>query len=131
MSDFCERRQHRARKPHVCELCNRPILPGCEYILVKGKVEGQFSSYKAHIHCDAIIEDYVNDSMYDGYFDTEEMVEQYIRKACSGCLERGEYDDECEVDPLFCEKAAQRALHPTVLAAAIESIRANNQEENT
>ena len=41
MSDFCERRQHRAKKPHVCELCNRPILPGCEYILVKTNRAGQ------------------------------------------------------------------------------------------
>ena len=46
MSDFCERRQHRAKKPHVCELCNRPILPGCEHIFVKGKVEGQFRPIK-------------------------------------------------------------------------------------
>lgn len=106
-------------------------LAGMRTHLCQRQGRRSVSSYKAHIHCDAIIEDYVNDSMYDGYFDTEEMVEQYIRKACSGCPERGEYDDECEVDPLFCEKAAQRALHPTVLAAAIESIRPNSQEENT
>lgn len=130
MSDFCNRRQHKAKKPYACELCNRPILPGCEYVFVKGKTEGRFSSYKAHIHCDAIIEDYLTSPMYDGYFDTEEMVEQYVHKACSNCPERGEYDNECEVDPLFCEKAVQRTLHPTVIAAAIESIRANSKEKN-
>lgn len=46
MSDFCEQRQHRAKKPHVCELCNRPILPGCEYILVKGKVRRRDWAYR-------------------------------------------------------------------------------------
>ena len=131
MRDFYERRQHKARKPHICGLCSRPILPRCEYVLTKGTFDGKFYEYKAHIHCDAIIEDYVNDPMHDGYFGAEELIEQYTRKACSACPERGEYDDECEVDPLFCEKAARMALHPTVVASAIASIRANRQGENT
>lgn len=122
MSEFSKSAQRKARKTHICDLCYEPILPGSEYIHTTDRGPGGFFTSRTHIHCDAIINDYITDAMYDGYFDTEEIKEQYARKGCAGCPRRGEYDDGCEIDPVSCTEAAKRALHPTVLSAALESI---------
>ncbi|MBE5791644.1 MAG: hypothetical protein E7322_05735 [Clostridiales bacterium] len=114
--------QRRARKNYVCDFCGEAIIPGNEYIKITTKTSEGFSRDLYHIHCDAIINDYITDSAYDGYFDTEEIKEQYMKKACSGCIRRGEYDDGCKIDPVSCPEAAKRALHPTVLSAVIQSI---------
>lgn len=131
MSEFIHVTQRKARKTHICDLCHEPILPGSEYIHTTGQGAEGFFTDRTHIHCDAIINDYTTDGAYDGYFDVEEIKEQYARKGCAGCLKSGEYGDECEIDPVCCPEAAMRVLHPTVLPAALESIARVRQGRET
>lgn len=122
MSEFTKSAQRKARKRYFCDLCNEPILPGKAYIHTTDRTTGGFFISRTHIHCDAIINDYITDATCDCYFDTEAITEQYAKKACTGCERRRKYDDGCGANPISCPEAARRALHPTVLSAVLESI---------
>lgn len=119
MTEFTHSFQHKARKKHICDFCGDAILPGNEYIKITSRTDNGFSRYFYHIHCDAIINDYITNAEDGDFYDTWDILEKYEKKGCMGCALR---DDECGIAPITCPEAAKRALHPTVLPAVLESI---------
>ena len=121
MSDMFFQSQHTARKEYVCQVCLLPIRKGDEYVLWKSCTGGTWEKGRAHIHCDAFVNEYTTQSWYDGYFDRDSIVEWIEEECCLKCIEWDE-DEVCEKNCLCCEQAVSRMLHPTVQGAAIDSI---------
>lgn len=40
-----------AQKPHTCDYCKQSIQTGTEYGVSKHKADGDFYTWKAHLHC--------------------------------------------------------------------------------
>lgn len=117
--------QRKARKVHYCSDCGRPILPGCEYLAVRGMQDGSFFYEKEHIHCDAAIRAYEARTSREVYYGRlDEVVEWLYETACPGCPHTGTCRNSGQ-DIFECTAALRRVLPPTVLSAALESVRKN------
>lgn len=59
----------RARKPHTCQCCYKPIEPGTVYYRDVGSYEGDFYCFKFHENCREIVNkvaDYLGESIDPG-----------------------------------------------------------------
>lgn len=129
MIDLCEVTQRRARKTHFCEVCGKPIVPGSEYISTKSLQEGRFVNVKEHIHCDAVLNAYTKATGAELYYGRMDEVVVWLRdEVCSECP----HESTCRMagqDIFACTYALRRVLQPTVLRAALESVKLNIEEE--
>lgn len=131
MLEFSERSQTRARKRHMCHICGKAILPGCEYIHEKQKYDGEFHDLKRHLHCDAILDAYLNDRGENEYSDDE--VFEYLSDICGElfakwiCPEE-DYYEKCDKDRCFeCPLIFKRLLNPSIVAAMEADVKANKE----
>lgn len=53
---FCVDVWYRARKPHRCSECARPIEKGEQYVCTRGMWDGNISVYKRCAHCEVLRE---------------------------------------------------------------------------
>ena len=53
---FCRRSTHKARKSHYCDWCGQPISAGTVYVYSAGMFEGEFSTLKYHVKCQAQVD---------------------------------------------------------------------------
>jgi len=101
MSDLFERRQVTAHRPHKCHLCGEAIPAGVDYIREKWRDDG-FHEIKRHIHCDALLDEYLSsDSFIGEYYDDD--VWEWIRDKCLELCGRDKRED-CESNPYSCER---------------------------
>lgn len=131
MLDFSERRQTQARKRHKCHICGKAILPGCEYIHEKQKYDGRFFDLKRHLHCDAILDAYLDGSSESEYSD--DAVWDFVSDICGElfaewiCTEE-DYYDKCDKQRCFeCPLVFKRLLKPSLLAAMEADVKANEE----
>lgn len=75
-----------------------------------------------HIHCDALADEYAAKPYFDGYLNTAEVQDWMQDEACKRCP-KWDIDEHCEKNVFFCDEAMRKLLHPTVVSAAIESIK--------
>jgi len=54
MAEFSRKESRKARKEHICDECMGKISPGEEYVIITGRWEGEFDSYKFCRGCDNI-----------------------------------------------------------------------------
>lgn len=116
------KKQNTATKQYECHICGEPILKGNDYISIHIKDGHLHRQVRQHIHCDAISEEvctikkipYYSDDFYD-----------FLHQTCIlSCGE--EKAGICSVGTRCnCETVCEMLLHPTVLSAAIQSIREN------
>jgi len=119
MSELYERRQVTARRPHKCHLCGETIPPGVVYIREKWHDDG-FNEVKRHIHCDALLDEFLSsDSFVGEYYDDE--VWEWIRDKC---LELCGYDEreDCECNPFSCQCMIGIITNINSRRAAVESL---------
>lgn len=54
MSDFHRTQTQRARRPHRCDTCNRPLTVGALYAHHSGVYDGSWYSWRQHLACQAL-----------------------------------------------------------------------------
>lgn len=109
-------KQITANKKHMCHVCNKDILPGCEYIQEKGMIAGRHVTYDRHIHCDAVL--YALD-LVSLSCTTEHIVDNVCATYCD------EYDN-CDKENLYsCGLVHKILLNPVMFKAARESVKKN------
>lgn len=119
MADLYERKQVTAKRPHKCHLCGETIPPGVWYIREKWKDDG-FNETKRHIHCDALLDEYLDIHTYTSeYYDDE--VWEWIREKCLE-LCGGDKREDCERNPYSCERMIESITNINSRNAAMESI---------
>ena len=99
MSDLYERRQVTAHRPHKCHLCGETIPPGACYIREKWRDDG-FHEVKRHIHCDALLDEFLDDNSFTSEYSDDEVWE-WLRDRCLE-LCGGDMREECENNPYSC-----------------------------
>lgn len=72
-SDFCTQATRKARKPHVCSECEKPILPGEKYEHAAGKSEGEMWAFDTCLICAEIAETFYREGRLFGGMLWEEM----------------------------------------------------------
>lgn len=72
-----------ARKPHVCEMCGRPINIGESYCRESGKWEGDFFSRCMHLVCHEMEMEYCCE--VDNEFTWSDILEYVAEVYCSKC----------------------------------------------
>ena len=113
--------QRKARKAHACEVCGCAIYPGKEYIYVRCITGKGYSDSKRHIHCDALLCQFMKDSGKELRMDRLHEVSAWMqKKACSTCSLKGECN-RMEHQLTACLRLLSCILPPTVRSAAIES----------
>lgn len=122
MSELFTAVQRKAKKEYVCHICLELIPCGAEHIHRKGKIDGKFAESRMHIHCDALADEYAAKPYFDGYLNTAEVQDWMQDEACKRCP-KWDIDEHCEKNVFFCDEAMRKLLHPTVVSAAIESIK--------
>ena len=132
MLELYEKKQQKARKRHRCHICGKAILPGCEYIHEKQKYDGEFNDLKRHLHCDAILDAYLDVSSESEYSDDE--VQEFVSDICGElfakwqCTE-GDYYEKCDRERCFeCPLVFKRLLNPSLLAAMEADVKANEED---
>ena len=127
MFDLQSINQKKARKRYECHLCGKAILPGNQYIHETFRGDDGFQTLRRHIHCDAILDAYNSDYNCDEYYDDNEVAETLWSEVCKRiCSE--ERQDECDMSDLFaCELCQRKVLHPSIIGAAIQSVRDNDE----
>lgn len=74
LPEFCTRKHVVARKRHRCTECHGFIEPGDVYERVAGAWDGQFSTFKTCIHCEAARDFYEHEAGSGEFRDPEEGV---------------------------------------------------------
>jgi hypothetical protein len=112
-------KQLRARKPHVCNVCNGMIRCGQEYIQ-HTEISGGFRTDHRHVHCDALVTAFQDVSARDPEYSDSAFRDWIIRGACDGC----ENLMVCEAVPFpfGCRAVIEKVLPETVRGAAILSL---------
>lgn len=97
MLDFMDRRQKRAKQPHVCRFCGREIMICQEYVRVCYSRKGRITTLSAHISCDALSIAY-GQTMKKVDCNGKD-VEEWIRSAvCARCAD----SEKCIKNPYMC-----------------------------
>ena len=125
-----EIKQIRARKRHKCQLCGMDILPGREYVLEKGIYDGEYHTLRRHIHCDAILQVYIDEYCYEDCYDDEDVSDTIRLEACRKIC-GSDQADECFMipsRPYSCEICLKKMLNPSVLGAALQSVQDNRDD---
>lgn len=123
MRDLYRSRQLKARKLHFCDLCYQAIAPGTQYIYTVSRINGTVWPNKMHVHCDAIQQAFMSAPEFDGNFTSSNIAVWYATQACQPCPKWIGDDGVCGLGVFACPEAAKKVLNPTVLGAALESIR--------
>lgn len=121
MSNFINSRQHSARTDYICDLCGGTIFKGQQYVRHKAQYSGRFEVFTVHIHCDAVMRQYVRTHRAEEKADVKEINDWVRKSACQGaacglsnvCGHR--YSAWC------CKKALEALLPETVRGAAVAS----------
>ena len=101
----------KARKAHVCTLCERKIEQGETYIRQSGKYFGEFYSNSFHFVCWSIINEYlVSDYFNDEAWDSADVREWLEEEYCRECLGQDADLDECEVPVFRCRKIIEKLV---------------------
>lgn len=133
MLEFSDRTQHKARKRHVCDLCGKDILPGCEYINERMRLHGEFLNLHRHIHCDAILDAFMCAVGPDEY--DSETVAIWASSHCDdlndeGACSNDDFYESCDKECCFeCDLVLERILDGAILAAAKKDVRDNMEDE--
>ncbi len=128
MNDLASITQRKAQKLHFCDDCGRPILRGCEYLSIHGQQNGKYFYKKEHIHCDAVVNAYCAETGREVFYGRLDSVVEWLRDSvCPGCIESGTCRRAGQ-DTFSCQIALRRVLPPTVLYAALQSVKENEEE---
>lgn len=99
MLEFYTTAHPKAKKDHVCDLCNGTIRKGEKYHRYSGKNDGYMFDYKYHLICQKIIDAYC-DTSGDNEYSNDAIWDFLSDEYCFDCeLHK---NDECANDTLSC-----------------------------
>lgn len=127
--------QRKAKKRHVCVICGKDILPGCQYIHESYKAEKcgkkKYITFGRHIHCDAMMEAWIR-KYHPEYLEEKlvppvlpsEMAEDIQEHVCGEvCREFGLEQMECKAYGVYtCAYCINKLLQPHLARVALESV---------
>jgi len=87
-NEFCDQKIRKARKPHTCSECKKPISPGERYEHAVGKSDGDMWAFDTCLACAEIAEAFYCDGRLFGGMLWEEMRETVFPHMTTGCLDR-------------------------------------------
>lgn len=128
MLEFSRTEQRKARKSHKCDVCGNPILKGCEYIFSSQKYDGEIHTFHQHIHCDALLDAFLNSDRYDGSEYSLDEVREWLSDLCNEIYREGkcpenDYEENCDKEGCFeCALIREKVLKPEIRRAAEQSI---------
>ena len=100
------------RKDHRCENCRQPIERGASSVVIAGKHDGDFSSYRVHPECDDLWNQVFRDlDEWDYGMDIDTL------EAMGGCLE--------EVVPMLEGYASEHPIAVSRLMVTVEQWKAD------
>lgn len=118
-----------ARKVHYCHLCGKKIQPGCQYVQEKTNTEGKWETMNRHIHCDAMLDAWSDIYGGDGYEDEYQIMDDIWEHVCEGICTEADRNN-CGLHQIFaCERCQKEMLNPSILGAAMQSVRENLSED--
>lgn len=108
MIEFETITERKARKAHVCFLCDRKIEPGENYTRRTYKYDGDFYDECYHSTCWAVLNAYWMSDVLEDTWDAADVREWLEEEYCRACL--GEDADlaECEVPVFRCRKIIEK-----------------------
>ena len=108
------RKQSKAQKAYVCDMCFCEILKGQQYIRLVTEDNGSLKDTRLHIHCD-ILRCACPDAEEGGF----RAVAQWISdRVCNECG-----IGECDGNPFICGKVIGELAPDSLVGAAQDSIR--------
>lgn len=110
------KKQQKARKAYVCDVCFDEIPAGNQYIQLNTEENGRWREKKMHIHCDILRCECPDKSIPMRGFG---QVAEWIGKEV--CTECGV--GECGGNPFACGKVIDMLVPPNLKGAAQDSIR--------
>ena len=97
MLEFFNITYPKAKKEHVCDLCNHKIAVGEKYSRFSGKYDGDMLDIKHHLLCKRIVDTYCEKTGEGEYINDE--VQDWLREEyCYQC----EKYEECTVHEFEC-----------------------------
>lgn len=113
MLEFSITERRKARKDHRCDVCGKPILKGCEYVVESQKHDGEIYIFHRHIHCNALLEAYQASNWCDGdEYSIDEFVE-WLSDLCNDLYHEGKCEENCDKKRCFeCPLIFEKTLEP-------------------
>lgn len=121
MGDLYERRQVTARREHTCHLCGQTVPAGIRYVREKWFYDG-FDEVKRHIHCDALLDEYLKSDYYNGCEWDDDGVWEWIRDRCLD-LCGNDMREDCTKNPFSCVRMVASITNVNSRKAAEDSLR--------
>ena len=123
--------QRKARKQYECHLCGKAIFPGRQYIYETFKGDNGFETLRRHIHCDAMLDMYNSEYNPEEYYIDYEVTETLWDELCKQICNEDQLD-KCSMSDLYaCELCQSKLLRPSILRAAIQSVKDNCDIDET
>lgn len=98
--DFFTSKHPKAKKEHICDLCNEKICIGEKYHRYSGKYEGDLFDDKFHLTCQRIINAYC-EAMGDHEYCNDAIEDWLCDIYCHACKH---YEYDCEgLFPICCK----------------------------
>ena len=104
MLEFYHVKHPKARKEHVCDLCNSKIPLGQVYERYSGKYDGDMFDLKYCLNCEKIIDTFLDENEDDEYLD-DDIYDWLREKFCYDCKRGWHCDDaldDCAVNKSCC-----------------------------
>lgn len=115
MLDFMDRRQKKAKQPHICRFCGKEVKPGQDYIRMCCSRKGRITTLSAHIPCDALSIAYGQAMNKQECSGTD--VEAWIRgTVCYQC----NHTARCTENPFFCKTILDYAIADPCVRRAVD-----------
>lgn len=133
-TEFYRREQRKARKSHRCDVCGKRIIPGREYIYASQKHDGEIQTFHQHIHCDALLDAFMDSDWYDGTEYSVDEVSEWLSDMCCDLFREGkcseeDYQDKCDRGGCYeCELIREKVLKPDIRRAAEQSVKDNDED---
>lgn len=107
MMEFYTESEHKARKPHKCDVCDKTIYPGSEYVRQTGKYDGDFFTRAWHKDCSEVMNYYFDFLSCDDEFDYDGVYYDVQESLCRSCALSHWENDECAEDLWHCDRIHQ------------------------
>ena len=107
MMEFYVEFEHKARKMHKCEVCNKTIYPGTEYVRQTGKFDGEFFTRAWHKDCSKVMRYHFDFLSCGDEFDYDDVYYDLQDDLCRSCALSHWENDACNEDLWHCGRIHQ------------------------
>lgn len=128
---FIRSEQNVAKTRHICHVCTKDILPGSQYIRDTFREGKKHLAACRHIYCDAMLSAWAKECC------STKLIEEHQHICCEDLMQAWIRDQVCcnckkdclsnVGDIVTCKQCIDKILPPSVVGAALQSIRENQE----